>query len=347
MEQLHISFDLVDEILGEDIFSQQGILLLKKGIILSESHILLLQNHKFGQTISMEKKSTQKTLPLKSKNENEYDDFTEYLASEFQKIQDGFSLANIPVILKKFSALEEKTHNDIAITTLFQKQSTAKNHLIQHSIHVGLLASQIGKVLSYSRLQCQLLAQMGLLHDIGMLKISQKISKKTDSLTTNEWEEIKSHPTIGYDLLKNVPYISPLISQAALLHHERVDGSGYPMKVNERKIHLLIQIISVADTFNAICSHRTYSSNQSYFTAVTELMNEVHNNKLNPAIVIPFVRYIMRQHLRQQVELDTGEIAEIIFIHENEPHQPLIKLNEEFIDLRKHPTMKIVKPGIM
>ncbi|MEI5908087.1 HD domain-containing phosphohydrolase [Bacillus spongiae] len=342
MEKSQISFDLIGKVLGEDIYSIQGTLLLKKGTIIKESHILLLQNHKFGQMIPMQEKTKK---PLVSKNELEYDQFSQYLASEFKRIQDGLSLSNVTAILRNFSSLLEKTLDDIAITSLFKKQTNSNDYLTQHSIHVGILSAMIGKILSFSRQECILLGHMGLLHDIGMLKIPNHLVTKSEPLTTAEVKVVRSHTSTGYDMLKEVAYISPLIAQAALLHHERVDGSGYPMAIKESKIHIMIQIISVADVFNAICSDRPYSSQQPYLTAVSNLMNEVRSTKLNPAVVIPFTHYVMRQHLRQKVELNSGEVAEVMFIHQNEPDQPLIKVGTEYIDLRKHTKLKIVKPA--
>lgn len=183
---------------------------------------------------------------------------------------------------------------------------------------------------------------MGLFHEIGMLSIEQDIYEIENSLDNEAIKQIQIHTEIGYHLLKTIPNLDPLISLAALDHHERLSGSGYPNQLKEGDIHYFVQIISVADCFNAWSMKLNNGKKNPLFSGVYELIDSAHKNLLNPAIVIPFVKYIMRQNLRQKVVLNDGVEAQIIFIHENEPHQPLIKIQDGYFDLRKDSSIKIV-----
>lgn len=183
---------------------------------------------------------------------------------------------------------------------------------------------------------------MGLFHDVGKLLIDKEIIQKPGRLTEKEWKEIQKHTTYGYELLRKNKSIDPHILQGALLHHERLDGSGYPTGIKHTKIPYLVQILSVADMYDALSSERSYRPKQNLFVTTKILIQEASFNRLNPAIVYPFVRYILSNHLREVVILNNGQLAEIIFIHADEPHLPIIKVDDHFIDLRKHKELEIL-----
>lgn len=90
-----------------------------------------------------------------------------------------------------------------------------------------------------------------------------------------------------------------------------------------------------------MCTANTYKDKKTYIEAIDELMSESYGNALNPAIVIPFTNFIMRKQLFKKVMLSNNETAEIIFIHQNEPHLPLIRLKDSYIDLRRTSSLKI------
>jgi HD-GYP domain-containing protein (c-di-GMP phosphodiesterase class II) len=130
---------------------------------------------------------------------------------------------------------------------------------------------------------------------------------------------------------------------AALHHHERINGSGYPHQLKEKDIPYFVQIVSVADCFNAVYMNTQHNGEKKpHFAGVYDLIEKAQRNELNPSIVIPFVRYIMRQNLLQKVMLSNGEEAQIVFIHENEPYQPLVKVGEEYMDLRRESGVRMV-----
>jgi response regulator RpfG family c-di-GMP phosphodiesterase len=90
-----------------------------------------------------------------------------------------------------------------------------------------------------------------LVHDVGKIKVSEKTLNKKDKLTKEEWEELKRHPVIGYNILKAVDDYAP-IAEDVLHHHERYDGKGYPKGLKGDEIPLISRIITVADAWEAI-----------------------------------------------------------------------------------------------
>ncbi|MFC4322480.1 HD-GYP domain-containing protein [Litchfieldia salsa] len=333
-----ISFELVGKKIGQDIYSDHGILLLKKGTTLTETHIVLLQNYKFGTLVEIEDKYPNDKL--NAKMQKLYDQNLKEISTLFQNI----NLNNSPPIKELINAyqplIEQATDHTDSIRYLHGIKDYDE-YTYRHSINVGMISAVIGKLLGRSKKDIFLLGQMGLLHDIGKTMISPDIINKPGRLDANEWQEITRHTIYGYQILKEVEDLDIHIPAAALLHHERIDGSGYPNGVKEKDLPFLVQILSVADTYDAISTERVYQAKKPDFVGINILVEEAYNNKLNPAIVFPFVRYLMRQYIRKEVVLNTGDHGEIIFIHDDEPHQPLIITNEEYVDLRKNRKIRL------
>jgi HD-GYP domain-containing protein (c-di-GMP phosphodiesterase class II) len=129
-----------------------------------------------------------------------------------------------------------------------------------------------------------------LFHDIGKIGIPEHILRKPSALTDEEWAEMKAHPVIGANLIGEVPNLER-IRPIVLAHHEHYDGSGYPNGLRADEIPLAAQIISVADTYEALTSTRPYRPAVGHDPAVAEL-RRVAGSQLNPIVVEAFIRQI-------------------------------------------------------
>jgi len=129
-----------------------------------------------------------------------------------------------------------------------------------------------------------------LFHDIGKIGIPEHILHKPSALTDEEWAEMKTHPVIGANLIGEVPNLER-IRPIVLAHHEHYDGSGYPNGLKGDEIPLAAQIISVADTYEAMTSTRPYRQALAHAEAVAEL-RRVAGTQLNPIVVEAFIRQI-------------------------------------------------------
>lgn len=129
-----------------------------------------------------------------------------------------------------------------------------------------------------------------LFHDIGKIGIPEHILLKPSALTEEEWAEMKTHPVIGANLIGEVPNLER-IRPIVLAHHEHYDGSGYPNGLKGDEIPLAAQIISVADTYEAMTSTRPYRPALGHAAAVAEL-RRVAGSQLNPIVVEAFIRQI-------------------------------------------------------
>ncbi|HWJ78769.1 MAG TPA: HD domain-containing phosphohydrolase [Niallia sp.] len=336
-----IDTDFLNFRLKEDVYSNttEGLLLLKQGTLLTKKHIETLTKHKINPFTVID--TTTRISPEEETSLTSNISLLEEVKKVFQLILDHDD-SQVDALLHSYEKIIVSSLNDHSIMNLINKKIEKNDYIYQHSINVGIISALIGKLLGMSRKQCHLLSQMGLFHDIGMLMIDPKILQKNTRLTHTEYKEIQKHTTYGKSLLFSISQLDILVSRAALLHHAKINGKGYPSNRTEQDIPFMIQVISVADAFHSMSSSYSYKKEKSFFEALNELMNEARTHALHPAIVVPFINYMMRQQLFKKVQLSNNEIAEIIFIHPNEPNLPLIRIGDSYIDLRKETSLKIV-----
>ncbi|MET0785998.1 MAG: HD domain-containing phosphohydrolase [Paenisporosarcina sp.] len=145
------------------------------------------------------------------------------------------------------------------------------NYIYQHSFQVTTYAIAIAKEMRYTVDEIRQIALGALLHDVGKMLVPQEILLKPESLTEEEFSEIRKHTTFGFDVLRNVHSISLLIAHCAFQHHERLDGSGYPRGLIDFEIHPFAKIIAVADVFDAVTTNRVYKMKMSPSQAIAIL----------------------------------------------------------------------------
>ncbi len=139
-----------------------------------------------------------------------------------------------------------------------------------HCQRVMEIACEIAANLNLDEDSIQDLKYAAVLHDIGKIGVSAGILNKSGKLTDQEYEEIKKHPEISYNILKNVEFLNRGL-KAILEHHEKYNGSGYPNNLKGEEISLLGRILCIADAFDAMTSNRTYRKSMSMEVAVNEI----------------------------------------------------------------------------
>ncbi|HDR15648.1 MAG TPA: response regulator [Desulfobacteraceae bacterium] len=139
-----------------------------------------------------------------------------------------------------------------------------------HQQRVAELAAAIGTELSLSEKMVKGLHMAGLIHDLGKVAIPSGILSKPGRITNIEFALIKTHPRVGYEILKDIEFPWP-IAKVALQHHERIDGTGYPFGLSGDKIILEARILAVADVVEAMASHRPYRSALGIEKALEEI----------------------------------------------------------------------------
>jgi len=141
-----------------------------------------------------------------------------------------------------------------------------------HQRRVANLARAIATEMGLSEEQIDGIRMAGVVHDLGKISVPAEILSKPGELTEIEFSLIKSHPQVGYDILKEIDFPWP-VAQIVLQHHERMDGSGYPNGLKGEEILLEARILGVADVVEAMASHRPYRPALGIDTALEEISN--------------------------------------------------------------------------
>ena len=213
------------------------------------------------------------------------------LASQAVLGYGGHILSNVLMVQHlKQTALE-------TVCALTNAVDAKDNYTSGHSERVGWLATLTGRVLGLPGAQLQMLEWAGMLHDVGKIGVPEHILNKPGRLTAAEFEQIKLHPRLSYDVLKPVASLQPVL-EAVLHHHENYDGSGYPAGLRDVQIPLAARIIRIADTFDALTSTRPYRPGFDVEQALEMLTaggGRVTDSYLTHAFVARFRRYMREQ----------------------------------------------------
>ena len=153
-----------------------------------------------------------------------------------------------------------------------------------HSHRVATYCSTIAKEIGWSEEEMEGIRIAGLLHDVGKIAIDRSIINKEIPLTRDEMLELNSHPVIGYEILSKVNFPWDGVPKITRSHHERVDGNGYPDRLEGKNIPLGAKIMSLADSFDAMTTDRSYRLALSVNEALTELKD--HRGKQFDAYVV-------------------------------------------------------------
>lgn len=154
-------------------------------------------------------------------------------------------------------------------------------------------------------------ALVGLLQDMGMLKVPQEIREKESRLTGQELELVRSHVALTTEQLRRTPGLSPEIAEIAALHHERRDGSGYPHGKKGDSLGVLGAIAGIVDVFDALTTKRPYAEAMSPSNALN-LLHSQRDKAFHPVLVEQFIRCIGFFPVGSVVELNSGETGIVI-----------------------------------
>ncbi len=172
-----------------------------------------------------------------------------------------------------------------------------------HSMRVAIYSSELARRMGYEEERQEQIYYMGLLHDIGKIGIPDCILKKPGKLTNEEMQVIRSHPSIGGEILKDFTAIQG-ISDGARYHHERYDGNGYNEGLSGEEIPMPARIICVADSYDTMSSRRVYKDFQDSDYILKELQ-ECSGKQFDPQIVPHMIEMIQdgtAEQLRERAE---------------------------------------------
>ena len=207
-----------------------------------------------------------------------------------------------------------------------------------HSLNVAILCHEFANWMHIPEEEQDILTLAGLLHDVGKMGIPGKIIKKAGLLTDEEYELIKQHPQKGYDFLKKHP-LDERIMNAALMHHERCDGSGYPQGLKADEIDDFAKIVAIADYYDALTSARVYREPHCPFEVFRMLQQE--RDKFDSTYLAVFMEGVASFYIGCEVVLSNQKRARMVDTNPTDQSNPIVKMDGLIVNLAMAPDVDV------
>lgn len=165
------------------------------------------------------------------------------------------------------------------------------NYSFVHSMKVAAFMTIFGTQIGIRDHELEVLAQAGLIHDIGKMMTPPEILEKPSKLDDDEWAIMKNHPADGADFLRDLYPDIPEIVEVAESHHEKMDGSGYPHGVKGRQLSEITLIAAVSDVYSALTDKRSYKPAMSNERAIA-ILDSMAGDHLEPKLVKKFIELV-------------------------------------------------------
>jgi putative nucleotidyltransferase with HDIG domain len=326
---------------ADDIYALNGILVAARNSFVDDRMIMLLKQYHISYV----------NVLRNDEEPGESRITAEQFRASVNKIQDDikntFEKAisideeiDTEEISQQMNALMKEAGNSYDLLNMLLDMGKESDSTYQHAIQVSLLSSVLGGWLGFSEKDVTLLGVAGLFHDIGKCKIDPQILNKKESLSKSEQEAVRQHAIIGYKIVQN-RNIDGRVKQAVLSHHERCDGSGYPLKIKGNAIGEFPRIVAIADVYSAMTEKRPYRKRSySPFETVGYLERE-GVGKFDAKYMMCFLSKVLNSYLHRRVLLSNGITGEIIFINKANVSKPLIKTSTGYLDMSLTPELTV------
>lgn len=334
-------------ITAEAVFNKFGNVLLWDNTVLNIPIINHLKNMGIKTVAVYEQQIHEPIDPARLAAENarrfavEYERDAGKTKKMFEDISSGKKLNKEEADTIAASVLGKSGNNRYIIDSIM-KVRNVDEYTYYHSINVSLLCLMMGKWLKLGENDITNLTLAGLLHDIGKTKIPPEILNKPGKLTDNEFEEVKRHSEYGYNIVKDTSGIPAEIATAILTHHEKEDGSGYPMGLTGDQLNLYSKVITIADIFDAMTAARTYKDKDTP-VKVFDLMQHGSFGVLDPVVLRTFLENVTGYYVGAKVRLNTNEVGEVVFMNKLDFSRPVVLVNNRYIDTMVSKNERIVE----
>ncbi|MEB3328587.1 MAG: HD domain-containing phosphohydrolase [Candidatus Sericytochromatia bacterium] len=213
-------------------------------------------------------------------------------------------------------------------------------HHKSHPVNVMTLSIAIGLALGLDARQLVTLGISALCHDIGKAAIPLDVLEKSGALTPQEIELLRAHPVMGRRIMAQLPWATPEMARIVHEHHERLNGAGYPQRLQGDQIHVMARIVAVAEVYDALASDTGYRPRYTpEFSYVT-----VRNGErlgLDPLVIKAFARHVYPYPLQAFLKLADGRVAQVVQNNRLDPLRPIIRVDQQTLNLMDVPNVAI------
>lgn len=324
----------------------EGKVLLAKGVALTESIIdKLKESYIINKVEVYLKNDSDEPIMLKVKTINELEVTFNEFSSDLENIFKDISTINTPN-MNEIRIFSKKIQQEFMATGTVIKNvvlyGSGKDAIYRHSVNVAAISFILGKWLGLNEKDLSLLNYSAIMHDIGKTQLDKELLEKNYNLSYDEYETFKTHPVIGYHYAQQIPYLNPLVPKAILLHHERLDGSGYPLQLKEDKIPQFSKIIAIADVFDEVSSNRYTKDIRGPLDALKVIQDE-SLTKLDCSYCNMFLSHVVNYYTGENIQLNDGRTCKIIQVQLNNLTKPLLLDDSGFLDLNAEKDLYVEK----
>jgi HD-GYP domain-containing protein (c-di-GMP phosphodiesterase class II) len=325
-------------VLAQDVYSwdDNKVPLLSKNTVLTRHMIDMMFGHDLFEICVMDEKAPAPLLAPVLVDEELREEAIQHLENLFVIARQEDSPAAVAQVVKHIDEVVEQM-----VSSLLSDQDALINindlkshdeYTYHHSLSVAVLSIAIGQSIGFKRKELNRLGRCAMLHDIGKTAIPLSILNKPSRLDTDEFAVMKTHSSEGYQYLLQNHIGDGDIWGSVLCHHERFDGAGYPNGIKGRRIPLMGRIISVADVYDALTSHRPYRTPMQPPDAIEYIMGNV-STAFDYDVVKAFLDKVELYPVGSFVELSDGRLAKVL--NNDNTMRPLVSALDtgEVIDL--------------
>jgi HD-GYP domain-containing protein (c-di-GMP phosphodiesterase class II) len=275
-----------------------------------------------------------------------YDSFTDYVETLFSDmvIKDELEFKEVAEKIKSVCTFIKEDRRFLLRVQRTAEPKPGQNYLATHAVKSTIIALVIGYFIKLPYHRLIELGVAALLHEIGMTKLPPQIYSSKRALSPKERQAIVTHPILSYNMLKSFDF--PLIiSIAALEHHERENGEGYPQKLTGDKISLYAKIIAVACSYEALTSHRPYKAAKDGYEGMLDLLKnpgKQYDETIIRALIFSFSIYPIGLY----VLLSNEKKGQVIDVNPENPRFPVVQLLEELTPDGRNKTVETSPAGV-
>ncbi|WP_411682611.1 HD-GYP domain-containing protein [Clostridium thailandense] len=314
-----------DEILGKQIYDELGRVLLNVGVKLKPYYIDKIKE--LGISSVYVDDNISKNVIIEESISDKTRQMSKHAVKEMIESYCREGKTDNSSVMKSVNSVIEDVLSNKNVLINVAEISASDNNIYSHSVNVCVLSTIIGTHMGYSMLKLKDIAAGALLHDIGKIKITNDkklLEKFKNKEELDEYARLM-HPKVGYDFLGDQYIWNASVKVVALMHHERSDGSGYPLKLQGDEINKIAKIVAICDVFDNLISGRNRSKSKPVHEVIEYLIG-MSNIYFDAEIVKKFTMNIAAFPTGSGVILSSNEKCLVVKQNNSMPTRPVVKV---------------------